>query len=437
MVSETRQVDVAIVGGGVAGLAAAALLARAGRSVVSFEKAAAAGGRAVTHRAGEFLFNQGPHALYRRGHGQAVLRELGVRLEGGVPTASGGYAIDRGRKHTLPGGFVSLLTTGLFALPAKLEMARLLAGVARIDPAPLARTTLREWVERTVRDPAARRFVEALVRLSTYANAPQEQSAGAALAQLQLALSGNVLYLDGGWQTLVDGLRDAAAAAGARIVTSARVAKVEAGAAGRRVALAGGEVVEAAAVILATPPEAAAALVGGAEGEVLRGWAARCRPVRAACLDVGLSRLPVPRATFALGIDEPLYFSVHSARARLGPTGAAVVHVAQYLPGEGSDAKEVERRLESLLDLVQPGWRGALVERRYLPNMQVTGALVSAQDGGLAGRPGPQVAGTTDLFVAGDWVGPQGMLADASLASAGQAAEIILRGSEARVVAAA
>jgi hypothetical protein len=69
--------------------------------------------------------------------------------------------------------------------------------------------------------------------------------------------------------------------------------------------------------------------------------------------------------------------------------------------------------------------------------MQVTGALVSAQDGGLAGRPGPQVAGTTDLFVAGDWVGPQGMLADASLASAGQAAEIILRGSEARVVAAA
>jgi len=42
--------EVAIVGGGLAGLAAAGYLARAGRSVLLFEKAAALGGRAVTHK---------------------------------------------------------------------------------------------------------------------------------------------------------------------------------------------------------------------------------------------------------------------------------------------------------------------------------------------------------------------------------------------------
>ena len=52
-------------------------------------------------------------------------------------------------------------------------------------------------------------------------------SAGAALQQLKLALAGNVWYLDGGWQTLVDGLHDHAAARGAEFRTRARVDAVK------------------------------------------------------------------------------------------------------------------------------------------------------------------------------------------------------------------
>ena len=37
---------------------------------------------------------------------------------------------------------------------------------------------------------------------------PERMSAGAAIDQLKLALTGNVWYIDGGWQTLVDGLRE-------------------------------------------------------------------------------------------------------------------------------------------------------------------------------------------------------------------------------------
>jgi hypothetical protein len=57
-------------------------------------------------------------------------------------------------------------------------------------------------------------------------------------------------------------------------------------------------------------------------------------PVRAACLDVGLARLPEPRRTFALGLDEPTYLSVHSKTAKLAPEGAAAIHVAKYLSTE-------------------------------------------------------------------------------------------------------
>src|SRR5262245_54521899 len=213
---DRKSADVTVIGGGVGGLAAAAYLARGGRSVVLCEKASALGGRAMTSVMGDFHFNLGPHALYAGSHGTAVLRELGVDFTGTKPSASGAFAVARGAKHALPGGFLSLVTTGLFGLPAKLETARLLGSFGRIEPQPLARVSMREWIDRNVRHPDVRQLVEALVRVATYSNDPDRMSAGAAIAQVQGALSSGVLYLNGGWQTMVDGLCAAARAAGVR-----------------------------------------------------------------------------------------------------------------------------------------------------------------------------------------------------------------------------
>ena len=421
--TQTATTDVAVVGGGLAGLAAATYLARAGRSVTLFEKSRTLGGRAATHTKGDFRFNIGPHALYRGAEGIKVLRELGVQFSGSVPSASGAYAVENGTKHALPGGFVSLLTTGLLRLPGKFETARLLASFQKIDARALQHLTVRQWLDSTIRQPDVRRLVQALFRVATYANAPERQSAGHAIAQLQAALSSNVLYLDGGWQTLVDGLRAAAEAAGVRIVAGSRVESVVGDAAARGVRLTDGAVVSAGAVVIAAGPLEAAALLPSGHDAVLQAWAEAAVPIKAACLDIALSRLPRPRATFALGIDQPLYLSVHSAVAKLAPAGGATIHVAKYLdPDVPSDPKSDERQLEGLLDLVQPGWRAVLVERRYLPNMVVYHALVTAAAGGAAGRPGPAVPNIANLYVVGDWVGATGLLADASLASAKQAA---------------
>jgi hypothetical protein len=92
-----------------------------------------------------------------------------------------------------------------------------------------------------------------------------------------------------------------------------------------------------------------------------------------------------PRARFALGIDAPLYLSVHSAMTRLAPAEMATVQVAKYLPAGGeTDPHEDERELEALLDIVQPGWREVVVTRRYLPRLVVTNAPVTAAMGGCA-----------------------------------------------------
>jgi len=77
------------------------------------------------------------------------------------------------------------------------------------------------------------------------------------------------------------------------------------------------------------------------------------------------------------------------------------------------------------------------VERRFLPRMAVVSALATAADGGLSGRPDAAVLETPGLFLAGDWVGPDGWLADSALASGRRAAQLAAEHARRRDVAAA
>src|SRR5688572_28773095 len=102
MNGDSQTADVLVVGGGLAGLAVATLLARAGRTVTLFEKSRQLGGRAITQIEKGFHFNLGPHALYRQGPGAAILNELGIRFSGGMPRQSGNYAVRQGALYSLP-----------------------------------------------------------------------------------------------------------------------------------------------------------------------------------------------------------------------------------------------------------------------------------------------------------------------------------------------
>ncbi len=424
--------NVIIVGGGIAGLAASIYLARGGRTVTLFEKRRYLGGRAVTHLRHGYRFNLGPHAFYRGGAGSQVLRELGIPVRGGVPNGNG-IALYGQQRHKFPGNLWSLLTTGFLSPAEKLDAGRLLLRIRRLKkPQKFGAISAREWLDRTVDRIRVRELIEALLRLSTYCNEPEKLNAGAALNQLRLAMRG-VIYVDEGWQKIVDALHTSAVTAGVNFVTSSRVVGVAHDGAVQAIEIGGldfdqqsetksyvnvlppragngsrGTRLAAETVLLAVEPSTAGDLMGEVS------WP-EMTPATLSTLDIALSKLPQPKKVFALGIDRPLYFSVHSRWAQLTPKGGALVHVSRY--GGGDEAE-----LEALMDEMQPGWRDFVVHCRFLPSMVVSNAVMPPAP---ATRPSP-ITAIRGLYLAGDWVGDTGLLSDAALASAREAAKAIL-----------
>ena len=99
--------------------------------------------------------------------------------------------------------------------------------LAKIDFSELENVTVQEWLDKNIHDKNFAEIIKILVRLNTYGNDPDIQSAGSALRQIYVASRGGDMYVDGGWQTFVDGLLTAAKNANARIIMGKKATKVK------------------------------------------------------------------------------------------------------------------------------------------------------------------------------------------------------------------
>ena len=117
----------AVVGAGVAGLAAAWRLRRAGVSVRVYEAGARAGGVIRTERAGGFLAEHGPNSMaHPSARVRELLREAGLAEHalGVSPAAKKRYVVRRGRPEPVPLTPPALLTTRLLSVRGRLRVMR-------------------------------------------------------------------------------------------------------------------------------------------------------------------------------------------------------------------------------------------------------------------------------------------------------------------------
>jgi hypothetical protein len=367
--------------------------------VIVHEQRHRLGGRATTDERHGYRFNQGPHALYLGGPGLPVLERIGVHPSGRAPATSGGRLVVDGTTHLMPANTATLAATRALGARDKVDLAKLLARIDSIDAAALAGSTVDDWIATATDRPRTAAVIHAVVRLSAYVNAPATLSAEVAVLQLQQALGPGVRYLDGGWERLVAQLADVVVSCGGQIVPGDGLT----------------ELPDAAAVIIAT---------GGPDvAERLTGRRFETGPAsEASVLDLALTG--PPKHGFLLGVDEALYLSDHGFTEDMCPPGGASLSLGQYLAPAGAPGADPDRAALRAFARHAGVTDGMIVDERYLHRMTTVTSIATAEGGGLAGRPPVAVADLPGVFLAGDWVGRHGHLADAVLASADRAARL-------------
>ena len=385
-----------VIGGGPAGLIAASRLAAGGVETVLLEAGPHLGGRAASEKRGGFDLNQGPHALYIGGAAGRELKAQGIELKWWNPVSPTASVFPREDKLKRSPG-------------ASAQLGRWVAGMQRLEPGDLAGISTAQWLRESLRSERARAAAAAFVRVTTFVADQESLSADVAATQLKIGLYPGVRYLRGGWQSLVDALARRAEADGAALRSRAAVRAVERTAEGWELSLDGETVRADLLVVAAGGPDAIADLLGD------RAPAAPGPAVEISTLDLGLGSLPRRFQRFALGVDEPTYLSRHSPPDH---RDGVLLSLASY-------ARAPRQALEELADSVQPGWRERTTLERFLPRMVPVTAMATPATGGLPGR--PTVDRGDGLYLAGDWIGGEGWLVDAALASGAAAAAAALR----------
>lgn len=282
-----KRAEVVIVGGGIAGLAAAhRAVSRLGdEAVLLVEQSARLGGKIVTERVEGFLIEGGPDSFLASKPAALELcraLDLSDQIREADPSHRLSFVRRDGKLHPLPDGLSGLVPSRI----APLARTRLLSVRGRLRAAMEWLVSRRDDREESVAAFARRRFgeeayewlIEPLLSgiyagdgeaLSLEATAPRlrelEQRHGGVLRGLAAARRGAPRTREPtGFLTLAGGLSDLVSALSARIPRVALgtpVVSIQPGSEGIQLALADGTGITAEAVILAIPAAAAAALL--------------------------------------------------------------------------------------------------------------------------------------------------------------------------------
>lgn len=425
--------EVAVVGGGISGLAVAWALARDGVPFTLVESSERWGGRILTERVGGFLIEAGPDALFVQKPAPLTLcRELGLGAEL-VPASDPRtvYVVRGGRLHVLPPGLAAgapgdvraFLRSRLFSWGAKVRM-----GMERVVP------RRRDGADESIAGFFRRRlgrealaFVGDPLLAGIHAGDPERLSLRSTMPRLAeierrsgslsrgLGVSWHAspappmfFTLRGGLESMVEAVVRSLPVGSYRTHTSVR--RIGTGPSGYQLALEDGHVLDARRVVLAVPPPAASRLLSGLDLD-LASWLHDVPFASTATVSLAYRRedvghpldghgLLVPRSE---GLRTSACSFVSQKFAHRAPEGHVLLRAflggvrdpeAAAL-GSGEMAALVERELAPLLGLrARPLFARVHVWPDAMPQMEVGHeARIQAFETCLARWPGLSVVG--------------------------------------------
>ncbi|SFJ09915.1 phytoene desaturase family protein [Thermoflavimicrobium dichotomicum] len=419
--------QIVVVGGGLAGLSAAARLAHNGYRVTLLEKSPKLGGRAITIPMKGFNFNFGAHAIYARDISVLSKLEKEINLKVDWKNFSPSKAFyDLGSFTTpMPTTLEGIYKTKILDRSNKIrfgiEVMKTLVNIERGEEGVLIGDYLEKEPEQ-VRD-----MFLTLASSNFFTNEPEKIPSPLFFQYYKrffgtMAMGSHrkraVSYIGGGWQSIVEGFAKIIEQNGGTIIPKEKVTKVIMN--GDQVtAIQGKETTyEADQFIFCIPPKECYNLFSETPYQHLFEEYSKYSPTVVVVYDIGLSERIRSPFTYVYQKGERVFITdISYYDPTCVPEGGQLLQAIAYLNDEeiaNNKADEKVATIEAVYDKHYPGWRDRLVAKR-VSKKAVVQEIKCINDQRLMPT---KFYSLSNAYFAGDWCQGEGQLSELSFSSA-------------------
>lgn len=227
-----NKINITIVGGGLGGLATAALLAKDGFAVTLYEKTQTLGGRSTCKKIAGYWLDSGFHSLRRADKGPAaiVLEKLGKPIEFATKYSDGVIpkTYHNGKLADSPLSAAQLLLRyPLLSFMQKMRMMMLIKKIKKIPIEKLDQMTIAELLAaEQINGKNIIAHIKQMIAIAYYCEPDLEKISAGELARYLAVWPYDVGFPKGGWRQIIDKLQEAIVENGGVIKTGKEVDRV-------------------------------------------------------------------------------------------------------------------------------------------------------------------------------------------------------------------
>lgn len=423
--------DVVVVGGGLAGLSAAARLAHHGKKVALVERGKL-GGRAMTIKLKGFQFNFGAHAIYARDKSYLTTMEKEMNLDITWEDYQQLHSrYDMGEETTvIPSNFGGLLQTKLLKGADKFRFAYHIffttLGFEKGDPD----LSIQEWIELNRISPAVREMMLNLANSNFFAGDARQIPSDVFFSYYRRIFKTNipVSFIQGGWQVLINEFKRVIHENDGDIFDKTKITDLETDGKTVQSAFAKRHQFTADEFIFAIPPEQLQKLFTDTRlNKEFRKYT-DYEPTYVMFYDVGLKKRIETEYTYVFDKERQIFITDISYYDLLAaPPGGQLLQAVAYLrPDQVNDTEAHEviiEKFEAFYDKHFPGWRKELVIPRASKKPVLQAIRWNMHHHGLP----THFDQMPNIYFAGDWTKAEGQLSELSFSSSYDCTQRILK----------